>query len=153
MMARASTSGSTEIRCTYQPIASASSLSDAHIRAKVRVSADSSSGGSWCWSVPVRLSFCSSFDYCTACPSKDRSGDGTRAAMIGTSVPLTIRVRLQQRGDHQVTCPGTPEHLSWAMKPSLFRHLTQRVDSIRIRAFTCPADQPHAFVVIMPADT
>ena len=46
VMARASTSGSTELRCTYEPIASASSLSDAHIRAKVRVSADSSSGGS-----------------------------------------------------------------------------------------------------------
>ena len=46
VMARASTSGSTEIRRTYEPIASASSLIDAHIRAKVRVSADSSSGGS-----------------------------------------------------------------------------------------------------------
>jgi len=46
MMARASTSGSTEIRCMHEPIASASSLSDAHIRAKVRVFPDSCSGGS-----------------------------------------------------------------------------------------------------------
>ena len=47
MIATASGSVSTAMRCSYQPIASASSVSDAHSRAKVRVSAGSSSGGSW----------------------------------------------------------------------------------------------------------
>jgi hypothetical protein len=47
MIARAWSSGSTEIRCSYQPIASASSWSEATIRAKVRTSGLSSSGGSW----------------------------------------------------------------------------------------------------------
>ena len=51
MIARASGSGSTARRCSYQPIASASSVSEAHSRANVRVSAGSSSGGSWYWSV------------------------------------------------------------------------------------------------------
>ena len=37
MIARASRSGSTASRCSYQPIASASSVSDAHRRANVRV--------------------------------------------------------------------------------------------------------------------
>src|ERR1700678_22151 len=53
MIATASASVSTEIRCSYQPIASASSVSEAHIRANVRVCADSSSGGSWYWSNPI----------------------------------------------------------------------------------------------------
>ncbi|WP_166784424.1 hypothetical protein [Cryobacterium sp. TMT1-2-1] len=47
MIARAVASGSSEILCSYQPIASASSVRFAHIRAKVRVSADSSPAGSW----------------------------------------------------------------------------------------------------------
>ena len=53
MIARASRSGSTARRCSYQPIASASSVSEVHSRAKVRVSAESSSGGSWYWSVGI----------------------------------------------------------------------------------------------------
>ena len=51
--ARASGSRSTASRCSYQPIASASSVSEAHSRAKVRVSAGNSSGGSWYWSNPI----------------------------------------------------------------------------------------------------
>ena len=50
MIARASGSRSTSSRCSYQPIASASSISEAQIRANVRTSCDSSSGGSWYWS-------------------------------------------------------------------------------------------------------
>jgi len=50
MIARASASCSTESRCSYQPIASASSISEAQIRANVRVSWGSSSGGSCYWS-------------------------------------------------------------------------------------------------------
>ena len=53
MMSRATASGSTARRCSYQPIASASSCSDVHRRANVRVSAGSSSGGSWYWSVGI----------------------------------------------------------------------------------------------------
>ena len=53
MIARASASCSTESRCSYQLIASASSVSDANIRASVRVSCESSSGGSWYWSNPI----------------------------------------------------------------------------------------------------
>src|SRR5215216_5655833 len=41
------------MRCSYQPIASASSWSDAISRAKVRASAPSSSGGSWYCSVGI----------------------------------------------------------------------------------------------------
>ena len=47
MIARASSFFSTEIRCSYQPIASASSWSDVIMRANVRTSSLSSSGGSW----------------------------------------------------------------------------------------------------------
>src|SRR5262249_22018726 len=54
MIARASRSDSTAMRCSYQPIASASSVSDAHRRANVRVSPGSSAGGSWYWSKPIR---------------------------------------------------------------------------------------------------
>ena len=46
MMALASRSLSTSRRCWYQPIASASSVSEAHNRANVRVAGESSSGGS-----------------------------------------------------------------------------------------------------------
>jgi hypothetical protein len=46
MTALASASGSTASRCSYHPIASASSTSEAQSRAKVRVAGDSSSGGS-----------------------------------------------------------------------------------------------------------
>src|ERR1700742_3678111 len=53
MIARASASGSIESRCWYQPIAWHSSSSEAQSRAKVRVSAESSSGGSWYWSNPI----------------------------------------------------------------------------------------------------
>ena len=53
MIAFACLSFSSDIRCSYQPIASASSWSEVIIRAKVRVSADSSSGGSWYWSVGI----------------------------------------------------------------------------------------------------
>ena len=49
----ASRSDSTARRCSYQPIASASSVSDAHRRANVRVSSGSSSAGSWYWSKPM----------------------------------------------------------------------------------------------------
>ncbi len=51
--ARASGSRSTARRCSYQPIASASSVSEAHNRANVRVCSGSSSGGSWYWSKPI----------------------------------------------------------------------------------------------------
>ena len=54
MIACASRSVSTAIRCWYQPIASASSVSEAHSRANVRVSSGSSPGGSWYWSNPMR---------------------------------------------------------------------------------------------------
>ena len=57
MIARASRSGSTAMRCSYQPIASASSVSEAQRRAKVRVSSGSSSAGSWYWSNPTPTSF------------------------------------------------------------------------------------------------
>jgi hypothetical protein len=53
MIARASSSGSSAIRWSYQPIASASSVSEAIMRAKVRASGLSSSGGSWYWSNPT----------------------------------------------------------------------------------------------------
>src|SRR3989454_457810 len=52
MMARASASVSTAIRCSYQPMASASSWRDVQIRAKVRMWSGRSPGGSWYWSVP-----------------------------------------------------------------------------------------------------
>ncbi|HEV2772523.1 MAG TPA: hypothetical protein VGV57_06810, partial [Thermoleophilaceae bacterium] len=51
--ARATESGSTASRWSYQLIASASSISAAQIRANVRVSGGSSSGGSWYWSTPM----------------------------------------------------------------------------------------------------
>ena len=47
MIALASASGSSEMRCWYQPIASASSVSEAITRANVLVSALSSAAGSW----------------------------------------------------------------------------------------------------------
>jgi hypothetical protein len=47
MIALACASFSSEMRGVYQPIASASSCKEAIIRAKVRISAESSSGGSW----------------------------------------------------------------------------------------------------------
>src|SRR6266540_505871 len=53
MIARASGSCSTASRCSYQLIASASSISDVQMRAKVRVSAESSLGGSWYCSVGI----------------------------------------------------------------------------------------------------
>src|ERR1019366_6832566 len=57
MISLASSSLSTDRRCSYQPIASASSVSEAHIRANVRVVADSSPGGSWYWSNPIAAPF------------------------------------------------------------------------------------------------
>src|ERR1700687_419593 len=54
MMALASRSFSSARRCSYQPIASASSMSDVIMRANVRVFAESSPGGSWYWSNPIR---------------------------------------------------------------------------------------------------
>ena len=57
MIAVAASSGSIARRCSYQPIASASSVSEAQRRAKVLVSAGSSSGGSWYWSNPTATSF------------------------------------------------------------------------------------------------
>ncbi len=56
MTALASGSRSIARRCSYQPIASASSVSDEHRRANVRVCSGSSSGGSWYWSNPIRFS-------------------------------------------------------------------------------------------------
>src|SRR4051794_1622893 len=55
--ATASRSDSIAMRCSYQPIASASSVSDAHMRANVRVCAGSSSGGSWYWSKPMAAQY------------------------------------------------------------------------------------------------
>jgi hypothetical protein len=46
MIAAAALSRSTARRCAYQLIASASSMSDVHMRANVRTSSASSSGGS-----------------------------------------------------------------------------------------------------------
>src|SRR4051794_41257786 len=57
MIARACWSASTARRCSYHPIASASSVNEAQRRAKGRVSAGSSSGGSWYWSNPTEPSF------------------------------------------------------------------------------------------------
>src|SRR5207248_420877 len=53
MIARASGSFSTAMRCSYQPIASASSVSEAQSLANVLVAAGSSAGGSWYWSKPI----------------------------------------------------------------------------------------------------
>ena len=53
MIARASGSCSTARRCSYQLIASASSVIEAKMRASVRTSWLSSSGGSWYWSNPM----------------------------------------------------------------------------------------------------
>ena len=53
MISRDVGSGSTARRCSYQPIASASSVRLAHMRANVRVCAGSSAGGSWYWSNPM----------------------------------------------------------------------------------------------------
>src|SRR3954462_1739687 len=53
MIARASRSGSIDMRCSYQPIASASSVREAQRRAKVRVRPGSSEAGSWYWSNPT----------------------------------------------------------------------------------------------------
>ena len=53
MIARASAFFSTLIRCSYQSIASASSISERIIRANVRTSCDNSSAGSWYWSNPI----------------------------------------------------------------------------------------------------
>src|SRR3954466_2086687 len=55
MILRASGSCSMARRCSYQLIASASSVIEANIRAMVRVSCESSSGGSWYWSNPMVL--------------------------------------------------------------------------------------------------
>src|SRR5581483_8052955 len=55
MIAFACGSGSREMRCSYQPIASASSVSDAIIRANVLVSGLSSEAGSWYCSKPISL--------------------------------------------------------------------------------------------------
>jgi hypothetical protein len=60
MIARASASFSTASRCSYQSIASASSIRLRHIRANVRVSSGSSSGGSWYWSNGIYAPFCAS---------------------------------------------------------------------------------------------
>ncbi|HEU5433645.1 MAG TPA: hypothetical protein VFU81_18400 [Thermomicrobiales bacterium] len=46
MIALAASSGSTASRCSYQLMASASSVNEAIMRAKVRVGAGNSSGGS-----------------------------------------------------------------------------------------------------------
>src|SRR5689334_640938 len=79
MIARASRSRSSERRCSYQPIASASSISEVQMRAKVRVSSGSSSGGSWYWSngtgrvYPCRLQ-----------PNRDLRA-GLRVARVGFS--------------------------------------------------------------------
>jgi hypothetical protein len=54
MIAAACSSCSRARRCAYQPIASASSVSEASILAIVRASCGSSSGGSWYWSKPMR---------------------------------------------------------------------------------------------------
>src|SRR5205085_2283700 len=54
MIAAASRSCSSARRCSYQPIASASSISEVRMRARVRISADSSEGGSWYCSVVTR---------------------------------------------------------------------------------------------------
>ena len=53
MIAFACSSVSTASRCSYQPIASASSVSEATMRANVRASPLSSSGGSWYCSKPM----------------------------------------------------------------------------------------------------
>src|SRR3954452_531740 len=53
MIALAGAFGSSDRRSSYQPIASASSVSDAIMRANVRVSALSSAAGSWYWSNPI----------------------------------------------------------------------------------------------------
>src|SRR5699024_8158105 len=53
MIASASASFSTAIRCSYQSMASASSVRLVSIRTSVRVSSGSSSGGSWYWSKPM----------------------------------------------------------------------------------------------------
>src|SRR5436305_13717999 len=58
MIARAAEAVYTARRCSYQPIASASSVSDAHSRANVRVAGASSSGGSWYWSKPIVSPLC-----------------------------------------------------------------------------------------------
>jgi hypothetical protein len=55
MIAAASLSASTEMRCSYPLIASTSSISEARMRARVRVSAESSDGGSWYYSVGTGL--------------------------------------------------------------------------------------------------
>src|SRR4051794_32279860 len=81
MIARACSSCSIEMRCWYQLIASHSSWSDVIIRAKVRVSASSSSGGSWYCSVG------------TDCSSRGilRGDSGERCAM-------------KLEGIHHITC-------------------------------------------------
>src|SRR5260221_7166440 len=53
MIAFASASGSSDMRCSYQPMASASSVIDVIMRANVRVSALSSLAGSWYCSKPI----------------------------------------------------------------------------------------------------
>ena len=55
MIAFASASFSTEIRWSYQPMASASSVREAIRRALVRISGLSSDAGSWYWSKPMVL--------------------------------------------------------------------------------------------------
>ena len=90
MTSRASGFGSTASRCSYQPIASASSVSDAHSRANVRVSAGSSSGGSWYWSNPIRAGYPQGAAVMTgpgftlAYEGFDAAGEGLREALTST---------------------------------------------------------------------
>jgi hypothetical protein len=48
---------SREMRCSYQPIASASSVREVIMRAKVRISDDNSAAGSWYCSVAISVFF------------------------------------------------------------------------------------------------
>jgi hypothetical protein len=57
MSALASSFFSTAMRCSYQPTASASSMSETIILAKVRVSSGNSLGGSWYWSKDICFPF------------------------------------------------------------------------------------------------
>src|SRR3954462_14389905 len=109
--ATASGSCSTASRCSYQPIASASSVKDAHSRANVRVRAGSSSGGSWYWSNPMPGT--------VRCPAMKLAVQlYTLRSKLADDVPGTLQA-LAQAGAEEVELAGLYDRTAEAMRTLL----------------------------------
>jgi hypothetical protein len=79
MMVLASLSFSTAMRCSYQSMASASSISDLIMRANVRTSCGNSPAGSWYWSKPIDWIFYAFRNRMATDQYKNHSTGGVRA--------------------------------------------------------------------------